>query len=69
MRSNIGAADRVVRLILGLGLVVLALVPGLLPAGGWQWAAGIAGVVLVATAQARFCPAYRLLGLSTCKRP
>lgn len=68
MRSNIGNADRVVRLLLGLVLVVLAFVPGVLP-GGWNWGSGLVGLVLIATAQLRFCPVYRLLGISTCRLP
>lgn len=71
MDINIGPTDRVVRIIAGLVLIVLALVPGLPLAGHTtlQWVAGIAGVVLVATALVRICPIYRLLGLSTCKLP
>lgn len=71
MNPNIGSADRVVRIIVGLVLIVLALVPGLPLAGSpaLQWLAGIVGAVLVVTALVRICPIYRLLGLSTCKLP
>lgn len=58
MTSNVGTADRVLRAVIGLTLIGLALFAG-------QWWAWI-GVVPLATAFMAFCPAYRLLGLSTC---
>lgn len=70
MKANIGTVDRIIRLVAGLVLIALAVVPGLGLTGGaaLHWVLGIVGVVLVATAAMRFCPAYRLLGLSTCGR-
>lgn len=70
MKANIGTTDRMVRLIIGLVLLVLALVPGLLGGGALvPWLAGIAGVVLVMTALLNFCPLYRILGVNTCGLP
>lgn len=58
---NVGLIDRVVRALIGLGLLAWALTGGPL----WAWI----GVVPLATAAFSFCPAYALLGLRTCPRP
>jgi hypothetical protein len=61
---NVGRIDRIIRLVLGVGLLGLygALDPPL------KYFT-LLGLVLVATAFSGFCPLYRLLGLSTCARP
>lgn len=59
MKINIGTIDRILRLIIGLALMVLA-ASGVI--GWWGWL----GLVLVATALFRFCPLYALLGVRTC---
>lgn len=69
MRANLGSFDRVLRLVVGIGLLVAAFVP----AFGFganpllQWGSVIVGLVLIGTAAMRFCPLYRLFGLSTRK--
>lgn len=69
MHPNVGPADRILRAILGLVLIAIAFIPALPLFGSpvLQTIAIIVGLVLLATALARFCPLYRLLGLSTCK--
>lgn len=69
MHPNIGPADRILRAILGLALIAIVFVPGLPFFGSLalQAIATVAGLVLLITALVRFCPLYRLLGLSTCK--
>ncbi|MFA5005245.1 MAG: DUF2892 domain-containing protein [Candidatus Omnitrophota bacterium] len=60
MAKNIGKKDRLIRLILGLGLIPLALL--------WRcWLTGIVGLFLIFTAAIGFCGIYQLLGISTCK--
>lgn len=71
MIKNVGSTDRLVRLIAGLILLIIA-VPSLagmafVGLGGWAWLVGLVGVVLVATALLNFCPAYTLIGVNTCK--
>ncbi len=61
MQANIGTIDRALRVVAGILLIALSLF-GVI--GLWGWI----GVVPLATGLFRFCPAYRLLGLSTCKR-
>jgi len=60
MTPNVGTIDRSLRIILGLALIALAVAGKI----GW-W--GYIGVVPLATGIFRFCPAYRLLGLQTCR--
>ena len=61
MKANVGTIDRTVRIIVGLALIGLTLNGNI---GVWGWI----GVVPVLTGIFRFCPAYPLLGISTCKR-
>ena len=62
MKINSGTPDRVVRVIVGLGLIALAATGTV---GAWGWI----GVVPVLTGAVGFCPAYTLLGINTCKTP
>jgi len=57
--TNEGTIDRAIRIVIGLGLIALVFV-------GPQSALGWIGVVPLATGIFGFCPAYKLLGLSTC---
>jgi hypothetical protein len=66
MSRNIGALDRVVRVIIGLVLVAYA-VPVGFSSTGWNWVGWI-GVVPLLTAAIGFCPLYRVMGISSCKR-
>lgn len=68
MKTNEGAIDRGVRAIAGIGAIVVAWVFLGLGAGSVPGIAlGVVGLVLIVTAAVGFCPAYRLLGVSTCK--
>ncbi|MGB7815306.1 MAG: DUF2892 domain-containing protein [Methylotenera sp.] len=60
MKVNVGGVDRVIRIVVGLALIAWVLF-----ANGpvWAWI----GVVALATGLINFCPAYALLGMSTCK--
>ncbi len=59
MAANVGTVDRTVRIVFGLVLIALAATGTL----GW-WA--YIGIVPLVTGLFRFCPMYRLLGLSSC---
>ena len=59
MKCNVGGIDRMLRILVGLVLMGLAFA-GVV--GAWGWI----GVVPLATGLFRFCPAYPLLGISTC---
>ena len=60
MKSNVGSADRVVRAILGIGIIAFAVVSH----GPIRWV-GVVGLVLVATATMKFCPAYGVMKIRT----
>ncbi len=62
MKANVGTIDRSLRIAAGLILIGLSL-SGVI--GLWGWI----GVVPLATGLFRYCPAYPLLGISTCKKP
>ncbi|CAM5313759.1 DUF2892 domain-containing protein [Pseudomonas sp. JL972] len=60
MKANVGTIDRAVRIVVGLLLIGLTL-GGVI--GMWGWI----GLLPLATGIFRFCPAYGLLGIKTCK--
>jgi hypothetical protein len=60
MKSNVGGIDRILRIIVGAVLVVLAATGQV---GVWGWL----GLVLLATGLLGWCPPYSLLGINTCK--
>lgn len=64
MSTNIGAIDRLVRVVVGLALLAFALNVGF-PATGWNWVGWI-GILPLLTGLLGNCPAYTLLGVSTC---
>ena len=64
MSKNVGIVDRVIRIVIGLALIAYAIPLGF-PLTGWNWL-GWVGVVPLITGMFGMCPAYRLVGLSTC---
>lgn len=59
MKPNEGTIDRVLRVVVGLGVLSLAFV-------GPQTPWGYVGVVPLATGLIGFCPLYAMLGINTC---
>ncbi len=62
MQANVGNADRVIRIVIGVALLLFAF----LSDSPYRWW-GLIGVVLVATGFLRWCPLYVPLGVKTCK--
>lgn len=60
MKRNVGSADKVIRIVLGLAIIVI----GFYLQSWW----GAIGVVPLFTAFIGVCPAYSLIGVSTDKR-
>ena len=60
MQANVGSTDRVIRILIGLGLISATLLGFI---GWWGWI----GVIPLATGIFRVCPAYLTFGLSTCR--
>lgn len=58
MKTNVGSIDKILRIVVGLALILLAAFHVI----GW-W--GYIGVVPLLTALFNFCPVYTLIGLNT----
>jgi hypothetical protein len=61
MAANVGGIDRTVRIVAGLAILALFFV---LEGNLRYWA--LLGFVPLLTGIFRFCPAYSLIGVSTC---
>jgi hypothetical protein len=61
MTTNVGTADRIFRVIVGLALLSLVFVG---PQTPWGWI----GLVPLLTAVVGFCPAYTIFGMNTCSK-
>jgi len=59
MKANVGGIDRILRIVVGLGLVGAAIAGIATP---WTWI----GVVPLGTGLIGFCPVYPLIGFSSC---
>lgn len=69
MTANLGKVDIVARFVIGALLFFLPLLnmPAIWSSATFAYGSMAIGLVLVVTAAMRFCPLYRLLGISTCK--
>ncbi len=63
MTANVGSADRIVRVVLGLCIASLGLV-----LHGHARLFALFAIIPFATAAFSFCPLYTLLALNSCKR-
>ncbi len=66
MAKNVGGVDRMIRVVVGGGLIYYAMsnLPG---ADTWMVPAGIAGFIVLLSGIFAWCPTYLLFGLNTCK--
>ena len=61
MQKNVGNLDKTLRIAAGLILISLVFVG---PQTPWGWI----GIIPLATALVGWCPLYRLIGVSTCRK-
>ena len=61
MKRNLGTVERAARVVAGVGILTLVFVG---PQSLW----GLLGIVPLATGLAGYCPAFQILGFSTCKK-
>lgn len=61
MTRNLGHMDRLIRLVVGVGLVI----GGVFNGGLWGWLAAFVGLLLVITGMAGNCCIYSMCGIST----
>lgn len=59
MKTNEGTVDRILRIVLGLGLLSIVFI-------GPQTMWGFLGLVPLLTGVLGFCPLYRVFGFNTC---
>ena len=59
MKKNVGTADRIIRIIAGLGILSLVFIG---PRTLW----GLLGLLPLVTGIAGWCLPYQLLGINTC---
>ena len=69
MTANVGTVDRIFRAILGIVLLIAPFTSSmtLFASPVWTTVAVIVGLVMLGTSAFKFCPAYRILGMRTCK--
>lgn len=69
MTANLGNADRILRAVLGVLLIIAPLlnVPAIWSSSALAYGSMIVGLILLATSMFRFCPLYRVFGISTCR--
>lgn len=61
MKRNIGNIERIIRVILGAGILSLAFIG---PQSLWA----LLGIVPILTGLVGWCPPYHLLGINTCRK-
>ncbi len=66
MKKNMGAIDRVLRLLIAVGFVVLYLTD--VVTGTWGIVMLIVALIFVVTSFISFCPLYLPFGISTCRK-
>lgn len=65
--TNVGSVDRMLRLLIGAALLVAFFSDFFAGWGAWKYVVPAVGIVLLATAILRICPAYSLFGINTAK--
>ena len=58
MKINLGKADRILRIVVGLAIIGAGVYFG-------SWV-GVIGMILLVTGFINFCPIYHLIGINTC---
>ena len=67
---NVGGLDRAFRFLLGAALLLAVFVPQLAlfeSWGPWRYVVAAVGIMMLATAALRICPAYLPFGIKTCR--
>ena len=64
MDKNVGNADRIIRLVVGIAALIGAFAAGFGSVGGV--ALLVVGAIMLGTAAVGFCPLYKVFGISTC---
>ncbi|MCB2135734.1 MAG: DUF2892 domain-containing protein [Rhodobacteraceae bacterium] len=62
-KTNVGGADRIIRILLGIALLAAWF---MMPGAGYRWVFIVLGLVALGTGLMSSCPLYSLLGINTC---
>ena len=65
MKANVGTADRMIRIIVGLPLIAVGTFVDI---GIWRWIIGVIGGIWIVVALVEFCPIYPLLKINTIRK-
>lgn len=60
MKTNVGATDKLIRIVLGIVLIILGVI-------NTAWLLVIIGLIPLITGLIGYCPLYTVLGINTCK--
>lgn len=66
MKKNMGATDRVIRIILAIVFAALYFTGTI--TGTWGVVLLVVGAIFLLTSLVGFCPLYSLVGLNTCSK-
>lgn len=61
MKTNVGNVDKIIRIVVGIGLLSLLVI-----LEGNMRFLGLIGIVPITTALMGWCPLYTVLGMSSC---
>ena len=61
MLKNVGTADRIIRILVAVALVVT----GILLSGQGLWWIALIAIIPLATATVAYCPLYHVVGIKT----
>jgi hypothetical protein len=65
MKHNVGGFDLTVRIVVGIGLLLVGLVAPI--SAVWQIVALTVAAIALITAVVQFCPLNAILGINTCR--
>lgn len=65
MKKNMGSADRIIRSVIAITLIVLYFTDVI--SGTLAIVAIVASIIFLATSLVSFCPIYKIFGVKTCK--
>ena len=69
MKSNENGIDRIIRIVAGIAALAAAFVSlGVMNGNILGIVVAAVGAILLVTGFVGFCPAYRIVGMSTCKK-
>lgn len=66
MQVNVGTADRIIRFVLGVVIVIVGIIPAM---EAWRIPLFVIGAILILTSFFKFCLLYKVFGIDSRRRP